>query len=111
MDYDTNQQLNLQKNITLTESSIIPMRLLGEHISPNSNILIPLNSSIPQILWTMICSFHPSHLVFESNSSKLFICTHQGYISVYNYTTSNLLLIGTFYLQYTEKLQSIVIKS
>jgi hypothetical protein len=56
----------------------------------------------------MICSFHPSHLVFEPNSSKLFICNLQGYVSVYNYTTSSLSLANTFYLQCKE---IVIIKS
>jgi hypothetical protein len=59
----------------------------------------------------MSCSFHPSHLVFESDSSKLFICSHQGHISVYNYTTSSLSLANTFNLQYNEKSQPVIIKS
>jgi len=59
----------------------------------------------------MICSFHPSHLVFESDSSKLFLFNPQGYVSVYNYTTSSLSLANTFYLQCNEIIQPVIIKS
>lgn len=97
--------LNLQKNIILTEPSIIPIRLLGEFISTNSN------PSPSQILWSMTCSFHPSHLIFEPDSSKLFICSDQGYVSIYNYTTTSLILANTFYLQYNERSQLVTIKS
>ena len=107
-DGDINQQSNLQKTIILTEPSGIPTHILGELISPESNLSIP---SISRILWTITCSFYPSHLVYEPNSSNLFICSQQGYISVYNCITSILSLIDTFYLQYNEKTQPVIIKS
>jgi len=91
---------------------MIPIHLLGELIPPDSNFLTPLlNSSTSQILWKMTCSFHPSHLIFEPDSSKLFICGHQGHVSVYSYTTSSLSLIDTFHLQNNENSQPVIIKS
>jgi hypothetical protein len=91
---------------------MIPIHLLGELISSDSNFLTPLlNSSTSQILWKMTYSFHPSHLVFEPDSSKLFICGHQGHVSVYSYTTSSLSLIDTFHLQNNENSQPVIIKS
>jgi len=101
-----NQQSNLQKNLILTEPSILPTRLLGELISPDLNISTP-----SRLLWTITCSFHPSHFIFEPDSSKLFICSHRGYVSVYSCTTASLSLVDTFYLQYNEKSQPAIIKS
>ena len=60
---------------------------------------------------TMNISYAPSHLVFEPNSSKLFICNYQGYISVYHYTPSSLLLMNSFFVQSTEKFPPAIIKS
>ena len=74
---------------------------------PNSS----LNSSASLIRWTMHLSFHPSHLIFEPYSSKLFICNYQGHIAVYNYTSSSLSFSYSFFLQYAEKSPSIIIKS
>ncbi|CAF0784814.1 unnamed protein product [Rotaria sordida] len=112
MDYDMSQQSILQNNIILTEPSVIPIYLLGELISPDTSLLVPLlKSSTSQLLWSITHSFPPSHIVFESESSKLFICTEHGYVSVYSCTTLKLLLIDTFYLQYNGKSQPITIKS
>ncbi|CAF2532195.1 unnamed protein product [Rotaria sp. Silwood2] len=107
-----NQQSILLNNIILTEPSVMPIHLLGELISSDTSLLNPLQkSSTSRLLWSLTYSFHPSHIVFESESSKLFICTEHGYVSVYSYTTLNLSLMNTFYLQYNEKSQPVIIKS
>jgi hypothetical protein len=91
---------------------MIPIHLLGELVSSDSKCATPfLNSSISRILWTMTLSFAPSHLVFEPDSSKLFICNHQGYISIYTSTTSCLSLTDSFFLEDTEKSSPTIIKS
>ncbi|CAF3381080.1 unnamed protein product [Rotaria sp. Silwood1] len=112
LDHDLNQQSILHKNVILTVPSVMPIHLLGELILPDTNLLTSLvKSSTSRLLWSVTCVCHPSHIVFESESSKLFICTEYGYVSVYSYTTLNLSLIDTFYLQYNEKPQPVIIKS
>ncbi|UJR35746.1 hypothetical protein I4U23_028495 [Adineta vaga] len=100
--------LSIQKNMVLTESTVIPIRLLGELISSNSSQSI---LSTSQILWTMTCHFHPTYIVFELDSSKLFICTDCGDVSVYHYNASSLILSHRFHLQTKKTSISLVIKS
>ncbi len=108
-EYDINLQSNVSGNISLTEPSIVPIHFLGELIFSDSKCATPSPTS--QILWTMNLSFAPSHLVFEPDSSKLFICNHQDSISIYHYTTSYLLLTNSFFVQSTEISPPAIIKS
>ncbi|CAF4123176.1 unnamed protein product [Rotaria magnacalcarata] len=103
-----NEQSALQNDITLTEPSAMPIHLLGELVSSDSTLL---TSSTARLLWSIVCSLRPQHMVFECESLRLFTSTEYGYISVYSYTKLNICLIDTFHLEYNEKSQPIVIKS
>ncbi|CAF1574643.1 unnamed protein product [Rotaria magnacalcarata] len=108
LDESMNEQSALQNDITLTEPSAMPIHLIGELVSSDSTLL---TSSTARLLWSIVCSLRPQHMVFECESLRLFTSTEYGYISVYSYTKLNICLIDTFHLEYNEKSQPIVIKS
>ena len=93
-----------EKSVTLTEPSLIPMsNLLGQWISSSS--------PLPTLLRSLPCSHHPAHLVFESNSSKLFICNEQGFVSVFDRIQVDQSLVDSFSLRHSSTRPSDIIKS
>ncbi|CAF1074737.1 unnamed protein product [Adineta ricciae] len=102
------EQYKSQANIALIETTMAPIGLLGELVSSDSERSIAPTSHMS---WSMSCPFHPTHIVFESESSKLFLCTDRGDVNVYSYNTSNLAFLQRFYLQTIEKSLSLSVKS
>ena len=87
---------------------MVPILLLGELVSSYSEQTIAPTSHMS---WSMSCPFHPTHIAFESESSKLFLCTDRGDVNVYSYNISNLAFLQRFYLQTIEKSFSLSVKS
>lgn len=59
-----------------------------------------VSSSLPEptLLWSVPYAYQPAHLVFDSNSSTLFICNEQGFVSVFDQTKVGRSRIDSFSL-------------